>query len=77
MNQIIKFDKNGRMLKIFDSLGYKSDIDFKREVTFPNCKYIRLLPFDFYDSNTQSLTEADGIQHFRECLFTPGSHSRS
>jgi hypothetical protein len=42
----------------------KIKIDFKRYKTFSNCKYKRLLPFDFYLPKHKLLIEYDGRQHF-------------
>lgn len=51
-------------------------INFTREVTFKDCKYERLLPFDFgiLDENKKikMLIEFDGEQHYRPVEFWGG-----
>ena len=51
-------------LKIIDFLNNK-DIVFNRQKTFPGCKYIQLLQFDFYLPFYNVCVEFDGIQHFK------------
>ena len=44
-------------------------IDYMREYTFPDCKIVRPMPFDFYIPNYKSAglcIEYDGIQHFKD-----------
>ena len=41
-----------------------NNIGFIEQHTFPNCKNIKLLPFDFYLPDFNTCIEYDGIQHF-------------
>jgi len=56
-----------RVIEYLKSLN----IDFIHNAIFNDCKYIKLLRFDFkinYD-NSFLLIECDGKQHFHECLY--------
>ena len=42
----------------------KNHLHFVQQKTFPGCKNIKMLPFDFYLSDYNICIEFDGIQHF-------------
>lgn len=44
-------------------------IEYIREYSFADCKYIHTLPFDFYLPNFNICIEYDGLQHFEPCTF--------
>ena len=46
----------------------QANIPFEIEKTFPTCKDVKEMPFDFY-VNDKYLIEYDGIQHFEESIF--------
>lgn len=52
-------------------LSYLEENNYKyvREYSFPNCKYIRQLRFDFYLPEYNAVIEFDGIQHFAPTRF--------
>lgn len=43
----------------------ESGYDFVKEKKFPDCKDVRLLPFDFYIPDLNLVIEYDGEQHFK------------
>lgn len=45
------------------------NIDYKKEYWFKECKYIHVLPFDFYLPKYNICIEYDGLQHFEPCTF--------
>ena len=47
-----------------DKFLTENKIDFIRQKKFPSCKYIGLLPFDFYLPKSRIAIEYDGQQHF-------------
>lgn len=50
----------------------KNDYLYKKRFTFEDCKYKKVLPFDFMledDSGKIILIEFDGIQHFKKCWY--------
>ena len=47
-----------------DKFLSENNIYFIRQKKFPSCKYIGLLPFDFYLPNARVAIEFDGLQHF-------------
>ena len=51
------------------------EIDFIRQYTFPDCKSIRVLPFDFYLPNYNTCIEFDGKQHYYAVDFFGGESS--
>lgn len=50
----------------------KMNINYYSQYTFPDCKNIRLLPFDFYLPDYNTCIEADGEQHFRQIDYFGG-----
>ena len=42
------------------------EINFTQEMTFPDCKDLNLLRFDFYLPDQNTIIEFDGEQHFKE-----------
>lgn len=50
----------------------KNNIYFKQEYIFEDCKYKRVLPFDFYISNYNLCIEFDGRQHFESNEYFGG-----
>ena len=44
-------------------------ISYKMEYTFNDCKYKKLLRFDFYLPDYNCCIEYDGEQHFKESTF--------
>ena len=42
------------------------NIDFKKEYSFKDCKYKRILPFDFYLPDYNIVIEYQGEQHFKQ-----------
>lgn len=55
----------------------KNNIEFEREVSFPECKYYKPLKFDFKIRNRgqEILIEFDGIQHFQPVEIFGGEES--
>lgn len=49
-----------------------SNIDFVSQYKFPNCRYKRPLPFDFWVPDYNLLIEYDGMQHTKEIKFFGG-----
>lgn len=51
----------------------KYNILYIKEYTFPNCKDVHVLPFDFgiinNDNSIKALIEYDGLQHFKKVRF--------
>lgn len=47
-------------------------IKYQKQKTYPDCKNINVLPFDFYLPDYNILIEYDGIQHFRAMSFYGG-----
>lgn len=47
----------------------KNKIRYIQEYTFKDCKYKKVLPFDFYLPDYNTVIEYQGEQHFREILF--------
>lgn len=45
------------------------NIIFESQKRFPDCRYKRELPFDFYISEDNTLIELDGRQHFKEVPY--------
>jgi hypothetical protein len=43
----------------------KNGVKFKQQHTFPNCKNIQVLQFDFYLPDYNTCIEFDGIQHYK------------
>jgi hypothetical protein len=50
---------------LIDSILSKEKFRFSRQHTFPDCKYKRLLKFDFYLKDYNACIEFDGQQHFK------------
>jgi len=48
----------------------QNDIEYIRENTFDDCKYKRLLPFDFYLPKHNICIEFDGEQHFNPVRYS-------
>lgn len=46
-----------------------NNVDFEQEKTFPDCKDIKSLPFDFYLSKYNLIIEFDGKHHFENTAF--------
>lgn len=44
-------------------------IFYEKEKRFPDCVYVRPLPFDFFLPDYQTCIEFDGEQHYREVAF--------
>lgn len=58
-----------KIRSILDSL----DVEYFKEYTFEDCRYKRLLPFDFKletDDGRIILIEYDGEQHFERCFYS-------
>lgn len=49
-----------------------NNITFEREKKFEGCKHKRMLPFDFYIPEINTLIEFDGIQHTKPIEFFGG-----
>lgn len=47
----------------------QNDISYVKEKTFPDCKYKKCLPFDFYLPDYNSCIEVDGIGHYRPIVY--------
>ena len=45
------------------------NITFESQKRFPDCRYRRELPFDFYLPDNNTLVELDGGQHFKEVPY--------
>lgn len=52
-----------------------NEIDFISQKTFPDCKYVSLLKFDFYLPDYNLCIEFDGIQHFEASDFYGGEEA--
>jgi len=52
--------------KIISDILDELKINYVKEKTFPDCKYIQPLRFDFYIESINLCIEYDGIQHFDE-----------
>ena len=50
---------------ILDNFG----IDYVEQKWFPDCKYLSVLPFDFYLPKYNICIEYDGAQHYVPCTF--------
>jgi len=59
-------------LQVKDFLG-KRNIKFTQQKTFKNCKYKKLLRFDFFLPEHNTCIEYDGIQHFKPVKYWGGS----
>lgn len=58
--------------KIIRAFLLKNKIKFRKNKTFKNCRYKRLLKFDFYLPEINIIIEFDGIQHFNSYEFFGG-----
>lgn len=67
-----KISKGERMIKNFLD---ENNIEYKIQHRFPDCKYMRPLPFDFYIPDKRICIEYDGIQHFESIPFFGGDIS--
>lgn len=54
-----------RIMKHLDVMG----ILYKKEYSFPDCKDVRVLPFDIYIPSKNMVVEYDGEQHFHPVKF--------
>jgi very-short-patch-repair endonuclease len=69
-NSFIKCDKGCPICNdshgesIINRILTEKNITFKREYKFENCKYKKLLQFDFYLPEHNICIEYDGVQHF-------------
>lgn len=52
--------------EIIDAFLKKHNIKFIREYAFKDCKYKKVLPFDFYLPDYNIVLEYQGIQHFKQ-----------
>lgn len=50
----------------------KNNISFEYQKKFNDCKYIRVLPFDFYLPDYNTIIEYDGEQHYRPINYFGG-----
>lgn len=62
------------VLKIINYLN-SNDIEYIQEYKFQNCKYERVLPFDFYLPKYNCCIEFDGEQHFRPVGWYGGNEN--
>jgi hypothetical protein len=58
--------------KCIENYLKKKNLQFKQEVSFPDCKNIHPLKFDFF-INDIFLIEFDGLQHFKENKYYGGA----
>ena len=58
--------------KYIESLLKNNNINFETQKIFNDCKYKKLLKFDFYLPEYNSCIEHDGIQHFEPLKFFGG-----
>jgi Zn finger protein HypA/HybF involved in hydrogenase expression len=49
-----------------------NNIQFKPQHKFPDCKYKRVLPFDFYLPDYNICVEFDGMQHYKSVKYFGG-----
>lgn len=47
----------------------RNNITYETQKRFPNCKYIKTLPFDFYLPDYNMCVEFDGIQHYQKMSY--------
>ena len=61
--------KGEKIIRVFLD---ENNISYKRQKTYPDCKYKKILQFDFYIPDLNILLEFDGIQHFKIVEFFGG-----
>lgn len=64
-----------RISDVLESWGYKEGRDYKSEKTFPDCKNIKELPFDFYIFKYNLCIEYQGEYHYYPIDFFGGEKS--
>lgn len=57
--------KSSTGIRAIESFLVKNNIDFIKEYRFEDCKYKKMLPFDFYLPKHNILIEFDGEHHYR------------
>lgn len=65
MGKRFKVNKLSDLERIVANWLDDKNIEYKSEYVFPNCKYKRVLRFDFYLPKYNACIEVDGIFHFR------------
>lgn len=51
--------------RLIKQILIEENIDFETQKTFPDCKHVAQLKYDFYIPSENTLIEFDGIQHFK------------
>ncbi len=58
-------ERDSKKTKLIEKILNEENITFEKEKTFSDCKYRRLLSFDFFLKDYNILIEFDGEQHFK------------
>lgn len=64
--------KDSKGEKIISWFLNKCNVEFIKQMKFKNCRYIDVLPFDFYLPQYNTCIEYDGEQHFKPLNYCGG-----